>query len=521
MNHVARFMMFVLAILAVKPILAQSNAVTLELLGTYTTGIYNQGASEITAYHAGTQQLFIINGAASVLDVVSIADPAMPSLMMQIDLSAHGDSPTSVAILGDVVAVAVERGTENGTVVFTDSTGMVLNAVEVGALPDHVTFTPDGSKALTANEGEPNSDYSVDPEGSVSIIDLSAGVENASVTMVSFADFNEGGSRAAELPAAVRVYGPNATVAQDLEPEYITITPDGTTAYVVLQENNALAIIDIATASVSTIAALGFKDHSLEGNGIDASDRDGAINIQPVPVFGMYQPDGIAAYEVDGAVYIVSANEGDSRDYDTFAEESRVASLTLDADVFGDVAALQANEALGRLTVTTTLGDEDGDGVYEALYALGARSFSIWDAAGNLVWDSGDQFEQIIAALYPADFNSTNNENGSFDNRSDNKGPEPEGVAIATLNGRVYAFIGFERIGGVIVYDITDPTAPEYTTYINNRDFSGDAEAGTAGDLGPEGVLIIPADQSPTGETLLVVANEISGTTSIYRVVSN
>lgn len=402
---------------------------------------------------------------------------------------------------------------------FADPAGVVLNAVEVGSLPDNVVFTPDGTKALSANEGQPSSDYTVDPEGSVSIIDLSAGVENASVTTVGFADFNEGGPRAAELPAAVRVFGPNASVAQDLEPEYIAVTPDGSTAYVVLQENNAFAIIDIATASVTSIVALGFKDHSVEGNGLDASDEDGAINIQTWPVLGMYMPDGIAAYEVSGSVYVVSANEGDARDYDAFSEETRVADLTLDPDVFGDVAALQAEAALGRLTVTTVNGDEDGDGVYEALYAYGARSFSIWDAAGSLVWDSGDQFEQITASLFPADFNSNHVENGSFDNRSDNKGPEPEGVALAAINDRVYAFIGFERLSGVIVYDVTDPSAPEYVTYVSNRDFSGDAEAGTAGDLGPEGLLIIDAASSPTGDVLLVVANEVSGSLTVYSVV--
>jgi hypothetical protein len=521
MRYTARFFLLVLIVFAVTPLFAQSNALTLELLGTYATGTFDEGGSEISAYHAGTQQLFIINGAANVVDVVSIADPSTPTLVSQIDLSEYGDGPTSVAVSGDLVAIAVDRGQENGNVVFADPTGAVLTAVEVGSLPDNVVFTPDGSRALTANEGEPNGDYSVDPEGSVSIIDLGAGVENATITTVGFTDFNEGGTRAAELPAEVRIYGPNATVAQDLEPEYIAVTPDGSTAYVVLQENNALAIIDIENASVVSIVALGFKDHSVEGNGIDASDEDGMINIQTWPVFGMYQPDGIAAYEVDGEVYIVSANEGDSRDYDAYAEEARVADLTLDPEVFGDVEALQAEAALGRLTVTTALGDDDGDGVYEALYVLGARSFSIWDAAGNLVWDSGDQFEQITAALYPEDFNSNHVENGSFDNRSDNKGPEPEGVTLTTINERVYAFIGFERLGGVIVYDVTDPTAPEYTTYINNRDFSGDAEAGTAGDLGPEGLLIISASDSPTGETLLVVASEVSGSTSVFRVSSN
>lgn len=521
MKTSVRLILLALFSLFAIPAFSQSNALTAELLGTYSTGAYDAAAAEITAYHAGTQQLYVINGSTNTVDVLSISDPTAPALISVIDLSDYGSGPTSVAVFGDLIAIAVENGQNPGNVVFTQPDGTVLNALQVGALPDNVVFTPDGTRVITANEGEPNSDYSVDPEGSVSIIDVSGGVEGATVTNVGFADFNADGARAAELSPDVRIFGPNASVAQDLEPEYIAVSPDSTTAFASLQENNALAVIDIASASVTSIIPLGFKDHSLEGNGIDASDEDGAINIQTYPVLGMYLPDAIAAYEVNGSTYIISANEGDARDYETFAEEARVGDLMLDAEVFGDVEALQAETALGRLNVTTTLGDDDGDGVYERLFAYGSRSFSIWDAAGNLVWDSGDQLERITAELFPEHFNSDNAENDSFDNRSDNKGPEPEGVAIAELNGRLYAFIGLERISGVIIYDVTDPTAPEYTTFASNRDFSGDAEAGTAGDLGPEGVLVISAEESPTGAALLVVSNEVSGTTSIYQLISN
>jgi hypothetical protein len=267
---------------------------------------------------------------------------------------------------------------------------------------------------------------------------------------------------------------------------------------------------------ITSIVPLGFKDHSEAGNGFDASNRDDAINIQTHPVFGMYQPDAIATYEVQGETYVVTANEGDARDYDGFSEEDRVKDLDLDPTAFPDADTLQADENLGRLNITTTLGDTDGDGDYDQLFAYGARSFSIWDAEGNLVWDSGDQFEQKLAALLPDDFNATNDENDSFDNRSDDKGPEPEGVTIGRVGSRIYAFIGLERVGGIMMYDITDPDNPQFVNYVNNRDFSGDAEAGTAGDLGPEGVLFIDQDQSPTGQNLLVVTNEISGTTTVY-----
>jgi hypothetical protein len=232
----------------------------------------------------------------------------------------------------------------------------------------------------------------------------------------------------------------------------------------------------------------------------------------------MYQPDALASYEVDGQTFIVSANEGDARDYDGYSEEERVGDLPLDPVAFPDAATLQLDENLGRLNSTTATGDFDGDGDFDAIFAYGARSFSIWNAAGELVWDSGDALEQITAGAYPDDFNSTNDENMSFDNRSDDKGPEPEGVAIGQFNGQTYAFIGLERIGGIMVYNVSDPAAPQFVEYINSRDFAGDPAAGAAGDLGPEGLIVITAADSPIGEPLLVVGHEVSGSTAIFRI---
>ncbi len=503
---------------AIIPAAAQEGALTLEVLGSYTTGLFDEGATEIVAYDADSMQIFSINGNDDTVDVIDARDPAALTLVTQIDLSDYGASPTHVRVRDGVVAVTVANDQDAGMVVFATTAGEVLSAVTVGALPDMVIFTPDGTKVLTANEGEPSDDYTNDPEGSVSIIDISGGVEaltDENVTTVSFENFNADGV----LPDDVRVYGPNATPAQDFEPEYIAISPDSTTAYVSLQENNALAIIDIETATTTTIRSWGFKDFNVEGAGIDPTDEDGEINIRPVPVFGMYMPDAIEAFEVGGAVYLITANEGDSREYeDVYVEETEPQDLTLDAEAFPDAADLISEAVIGKLEVTSTLGDADGDGDYEALYAPGARSFAIWDAEGTLVYDSGDQLEQITAAAYPEDFNSTNDENGSFENRSDNAGPEPEGVTVGMIGESLYAFVGLERIGGVVVFDITDPTAPVFVTYANNRDFSGDAAAGTAGDLGPEGIVFVAAVNSPTGEDLLIVSNEVSGSITVYAV---
>jgi len=503
--------------------------IELKPIGTYASGIFGESAAEVVAYDAYTRRAFVVNAVASAVDVLDISNPTNPVKIDSIDVTAAGSSlgaANSVSVSRGRLAVAVERNPkqDNGIVAFYSTRSLaLLGTVEVGALPDMVTFTPNGRYVLVANEGEPNADYTVDPEGSVSIIDLRRGITRARVKTADFGAFNA--SKDELLAAGVRIFGPNASVAQDLEPEYIGVDPNGRLAYVSLQENNALAVIDIRRGKVKKILPLGVKDHSILGNEFDASNKDDAINIQSWPVLGMYMPDTIATYRAKGKTYIVTANEGDSRDYDGFSEEVRIKDIaddlgkTLDPVAFPNAAELLEDENLGRLKITSTLGDADNDGQFEQLYAYGARSFSIWDTKGNLVWDSGNDFESITANLNPEGFNSTNDENGSFDNRSDDKGPEPEALAIGRLLGKTYAFIGLERVGGIMMYDITDPTAPEFVTYTNNRDFSvADAALPEAGDLGPEGIQYIPWYKSPNWRPLLIVANEVSGTTTVYQI---
>jgi hypothetical protein len=403
-----------------------------------------------------------------------------------------------------------------------NTNGVFQRSVPAGVLPDMLTFTPDKRYILAANEGEPNDDYDIDPEGSITVIDTS----DFSARQAVFNAFDAG------VKDGVRVFGPGASVSQDLEPEYIAVSSDSKTAYVALQENNAIAVVDIESAKVLDVLPLGTKDHSVEGNGFDASNRDDAIDIKTQPTKGLFQPDAISIVEKDGRTFILTANEGDARDYDGFSEEARVKDLTLDPTAFPNAAELQQNENLGRLNTTTTLGDTDGDGDFDEIYSYGARSFSVFEVTNDgsgpqltQVFDSGDQLEQITAQLLPNDFNSTNDENDSFDARSDDKGPEPEGITIGTIGDRTFAFIGLERIGGVMVYDITDPTNPVFQSYGNTRDFGlteillADGSIDPAvGDLGPEGLLFIPAEDSPNGLDLLVVANEVSGSTRIFSV---
>ncbi len=502
-----------------------AQALTLEPLGTHRTGIFDEGAAEIVAYHAKNQQIFKVNAKAAAVEVLDISNPASPVLVGQIDASLLGGSANSVAVYKNLVVVAIEAENkqDNGLVAFYNATDLsLLKTVPAGALPDMVTFTPNGQFALVANEGEPSDDYSIDPDGSVSVIDLRKGVNKATVKTATFDAYN--GSEASLREKGIRIFGPDASASQDLEPEYITVSRNSNTAWVVLQEANAVAVIDIKRAEVIDLLPLGTKNHHLVGNELDASNRDEHINITNWPVNGFYMPDAIASYQFNGDTYLVTANEGDSRDYDGYSEEARVKDLPLDPAAFPDAEHLQADENLGRLKVTTANGDSDGDGDFDTLYSYGARSFSIWSEQGELVFDSGADFEMITAAMIPADFNSTNDENGSFDNRSDDKGPEPEGIALGKIKGHTIAFIGLERIGGIMAYDITNPAAVKFLNYFNNRDFSADVQLPDnsvnpqAGDLAPEGLVFIPAAKSPNGKPLLVTGNEVSGTTTVFQV---
>ncbi|MGF1599088.1 MAG: choice-of-anchor I family protein [Acidimicrobiales bacterium] len=532
-----------------------SKGISLQPIGTYRDGAFDVSAAEIVAHDPDSQRLFVVNADPDgpAIDVLDITDPTSPALVKSI--TGLGGTPNSVDVNDGVVAVAVENPVkdEPGEVVFFDTDGNELNRVQVGALPDMLTFTPNGKWIVVANEGEPFAEFEGDtpgydpgrdPVGSISIIDIRRGVDRATVRTAGFEAFD---ARRAELVAqGVRLNPTVPTVSQDLEPEYISVSHDSRTAWAVLQEANAIAEIDLRRGVVTKISALGRKDHSLPGNGLDPSDKDGVAGIRPIDnVVGIHMPDGIANVRFRGQTYILTANEGDARAYTGLTDESRVRSLrditaggsgprenALCEEEFPDRKNLIEEDELGRLTVSTIDGYDPVRNCYFELHAFGARSFSVFTTDGELVWDSGDEFERVTRDAFPDFFNSGHDE-VEFDNRSDNKGPEPEGITVEKLNGRTYAFIGFERIGGVITYDVTDPTRPVLVDYVNNRNFAaqlaGQVEAEEtgrtfvpgpeSGDLGPEGVTVIRATDSPTKKTLVVVANEVSGTTTIFEVV--
>lgn len=529
-------------------ILELSNPVNATLGTTQTTGIYildddnviptatnildiqyvtsylvdAAGSAEIVAHDPVSERLFVLNSTGQKLEIIDFSDINAIASISTIDLSVYGD-PTSVAYNNGMVVIGASAGPlANGTVVFFDINGANPNAVIAGNLPDMVAFTPDGTKVLVANEGQPNDDYSVDPEGSITVIDVTGGLGNitqANVTNISFNNFD---AQIATLRTnGVRIFGPGATVSQDVEPEFITFSSNSETAYVTLQENNAVAVVDLLTNTIASILPLGLKDHNLAGNTIDTSDETNFINHANWPVKGMYMPDAIASYEVAGTTYLVTANEGDAREYDTFEEESKIgnSAYVLDPTVFPNAALLKLENNLGELLATTVNGDIDNDGDFDEIHVFGARSFSIWNGnTGALVYDSADDFERITAndPKYGALFNASNS-NNNFKNRSDNKGPEPEGVAITEINGEFYAFITLERVGGFMTYNISDPLNPVFEKYINNRDLG----ANEGGDLGPEGIIYVKPEGSPNAKGLVIMANEVSSTLSFYALNTN
>lgn len=520
---------------------SDKTTIELNLIGSATVNITPPasaealvGVAEISTFDPKTKRLFVVDG-SSTLRVFDLSDPTDPTQENTIDVATdvQNDVRQLVAEANSVdvkkgllaVAIAADPVTDPGYVAFYNTRTLAyIASCVVGALPDMVTFTNDGSRLLVANEGEP--EEGIDPEGSISILDVEAFRTNGNCVgttkTVDFTDFN--GREDALRAKGVRIF-PKKTAAEDLEPEYIAVSKSGKKAWVVLQEANAMARINVKKGVVERITSYGLKDHSTDGNGLDASDRDDGVNIQTWPVYGMYMPDAIASFGMSNEnfrkykkhqsrndddrrsarfrTFLITANEGDARD-----EDVRIGDLTLDPVVFPGAATLQEDGNLGRLQVSAIDGNSEGE--YQKLHSYGSRSFSIWNHRGRQVYDSGDDFARMTSSVTDGEgaplFNSEGT-SASFDGRSDNKGAEPEGVDTGKINGRTYAFIGLERIGGVMVYDVSKAWKPKFVQYVRRDE-----------DISPEGIKYIHKGASPTGKPLLVVSHEESGTIAIYEI---
>ncbi|MGL6125968.1 choice-of-anchor I family protein [Chryseobacterium artocarpi] len=500
-----------------KPAPVPSNEIQLNYIGSFDPSGNNNSSTEIVVHDPATQRLFTISSLTDVFDIIDFSTPSSPTVINTINMAAYGGI-TSIAVKNGIIAAASPNTNpqQNGSVVFFDINGNFLKQVTVGALPDMVAFTPDGTKVMTANEGEPNDTYTVDPEGTISIIDISGGIGNLTQSNVTTLNFNSFDSQVAALTTTgLRKVRTNNTLSQDLEPEYITISSDSKKAWITLQENNAIAEVDLFNKAITGIWGLGKKDMSVPGNGFDASDNNGEVLIANWPVKAYYIPDAIQNYKVGNTNYIVTANEGDEKDLSGYSERTTVGAnnYTLDLAIFPNANILKASHNLGRFRVSSATGNTDGDSDFEEIAALGARSFSIFNAdTKQQVYDSGDQFERYISAKHPLIFNA-DNESNAIKNRSRAKGPEPEGVTLGSINGQTYAFITLERTGGVMVYNITNPNNPTFTDYKHSRSTSA-----YGGDNGPEGIIYIAPENTTTQKGYVIVANEISGTLSMYEV---
>ncbi|MHB9879420.1 choice-of-anchor I family protein [Pacificimonas sp. ICDLI1SI03] len=487
----------------------------ISLAQIFDSGIGEAG-SEVVATENG--RFVVTNGAENRIDVFSTASGALDR---SIDLSsiANFAGVQSVDIRDGVIAAAISRSSGNGVIATFDAdTGEALEQYETGILPDMVTFSKDGTRLFVANEGERGDEP--DPmndtaPGSISVITLANG-DVQSFGFGAYDDMNNDNVFDQDDLDLLRDMGirtfPGSRPSLDFEPEYIAEGADGN-LYVTLQEANAVAVFDMETMAFTNIFSAGAVDHSLPGNGIDPSDRDNGANIRTIPVMGLRMPDTITTVEIDGETYFLTANEGDSRDF----EEVRIKDVTLDPTAFPNAAALQEDDQLGRLTISGVDGDVDNDGDYDVLYAYGSRSFTIFDDAGNVVFDSGDDFEQIIAATrVPAAFNNDDFDPATIaeedlltvdDNRSDAKGPEPEAIAVGQVGDQIYAFVGLERDSGIMIYDITNPQGATFVNYIDSAAY---------GNFAPEIIRFIPAEGSASGEAQIAVSYEGSGTTAIY-----
>lgn len=529
-------------------------ALNLTQIARYSAGQYNVdgGVMEIVAYNQATEWAYAINGQSGKLAAIPLAGLTAGAHVeeltgTEIDVKAlveaedgtfqYGDM-TSVAISPDsttlAAALQAQGSNDAGRVaLFTceEDGSLTLEAlVETGAQPDMVTFAGDGV-VLTADEGEPREGYGeniADPKGSVTVVD----VESQESTVVDFTAFDSQRDQLAEDGIVLKK---GSAPSEDLEPEYIAVS--GGKAYVTLQENNAIAVLDIDSQTFDGVYSAGFEDHSTTA--IDLDKKDDAYAPQTYEsLLGIRMPDGIAAFTVEGTTYLVTANEGDAREWGD--EDLGTFYLSEDERDFGEEGVTSPTGAItgensgleGKVVFFKT---EDFDGLDpEKDYVFGGRSFTVFQVTQDglaEVFTSGDDFEALTAQYVPEYFNASN-DNAVLDDRSGKKGPEAESVTVGTVDGKTYAFVALERTGGVMVYDVTDPAAITFVNYVNTRDFGTTVEGSeqyedgkldkwvTGGDVAPEGLLFLDAASSPNGEPMLLAACEVSGTVAVYQLGS-
>ncbi|UQZ35978.1 hypothetical protein C2I18_22060 [Paenibacillus sp. PK3_47] len=501
------------------------DVISITKIGGYSVGTTSEdgGVAEIVKYNRDNGKFYLVNGATqpASVDIVNLKDGVHPEKEASINVEQLAE--TGGFVYGDLtsvdintaakrIAVAVQEADamKNGKVLVLDYDGKHLETYEAGVQPDMIKYTEDGRYILTADEAEPRT-LEGDPEGSVTIIDtVTKEVQLVKFDNPALVD-DLVHIRGAVDPESKLITGKGGKeeAVRDLEPEFIELSDDQTTAYVSLQENNAIAAIDIASRKLLWVKGLGVKDLSLPGNGLDLLS-DKMINLENVPFYGVYMPDGISQYTVNGKTYLFTANEGDATEWDSKENATKIGKIKSSLNPESEAAKfLNGNTKYDGVEVMSDMG-------HDGVYLYGGRSFSIWEAdTMKQVYDSGSDFEKITAERLPAYFNASNS-NTTLDSRSPKKGPEPEYVKVGKVGKNALAFVGLERIGGLMTYDVTHPEEPQFVNYINTRIFTPKDNLET--DTGPEGIEFIPAADSPTGLPLVLVANEVGGTVAVYQL---
>ncbi|WP_336776983.1 choice-of-anchor I family protein [Paenibacillus sp. MMO-58] len=503
------------------------DTLSVEKIGTLSIGTPNKdgGVAEIVKYNKDNNKFYLVNGSGNppTLEIVSLGN-AKGTLTTEKSVLVKDLSETKGFVYGDLTSVDINTTTKrvavsiqekdplkSGKILVLDYNGNYITEYASGVQPDMIKSTEDGRYILTADEAEPRL-VTQDAKGSITIVDTLTGISSQAY----FDDpsvIEDGVHIRGDLDPvtnSVKSSGSMEDALYDLEPEYIALSADGKTAFATLQENNAVAVVDIATHKVTAVKALGLKDYNNPANALDVQSN-GAIQLETVPFKGMYMPDGIASYTVNGKTYLFTANEGDASEFRVNASTVGALKGSLDpnSEAFKFLKDTTAYDAI------EVAGDMGNDGIY----MYGGRSFSIWNADSmDQVYDSGNDFENITAQRVPDYFNVSNSKI-TMDDRSVKKGPEPEDIKVGKVGDRQLAFIGLERVGGLMTYDVTDPEHPQFANYTNTRVFKdADNKVNLDTDTGPEGIEFIPASVSPTGQPLVLVAYEVGGKVGIYQL---
>jgi len=522
---------------------------------TFLSGVALPSGGEIVSYANGS--LLSTNSLAGVMpnhaiQSYSLSSGGVLTSGLSVDLNSVFGSAADTASVSSVLndargfGVATVIPTLSGAAnfgriaIFDKGTGAIIKTLDVGYHPDSVTSTPDGTKLIIANEGEYGSTSSgvnetVNRAGSVSVVNISgvtsgnyvsslAALDSSAVSTYDFSAGNLGSGvtiNGIRNPRLDTLTVKTSSIA-DIEPEYITAS--NTTAYITLQENNAIATLDFATGKFTKITDLGTITQT-----IDASDQDGLSNARLASrndvVAGMPMPDTITKFERSGTTYLVTANEGDARpdDKDIFRAslQNTVVNGSTAPDIDPTVDPIVNNTGIGRLSIFKDRGDTDLDGDIDTPTMMGTRSFSIWNAAtGALVFDSGAMIEQFVIQNDPTSHNINSGLTSNFDTRSDDKGPEPEALAFGSIDGKDFVFVGAERQNGIFQFDITDLNNVTIFGYYNT--VTGSADSGGAF-ISPESILFLDAASNPAGKNILIVGYEGTGTNgsiAVYEVTS-